>query len=97
MNPRIEPTPGIAAGKPRIAGHRITVEDIVIWHEHQRKSSARIADEFDLTPPEEHTALAYYRYHRPDIDRAMKLGRQYVHERTHKITFKIVRKRITHN
>lgn len=29
----IESTPGICGGKPRIAGHRIRVEDIVVWHE----------------------------------------------------------------
>ncbi|MEO3706895.1 DUF433 domain-containing protein [Trichormus azollae] len=29
----IEITPGICGGKPRIAGHRIRVQDIVIWHE----------------------------------------------------------------
>lgn len=29
----IEITNDIAGGKPRIAGHRITVQNIVIWHE----------------------------------------------------------------
>jgi len=29
----IEITPGICGGKPRIAGHRIKVQNIVIWHE----------------------------------------------------------------
>jgi len=29
----IEITPGVCGGKPRIAGHRIRVQDIVIWHE----------------------------------------------------------------
>ena len=28
----IEITPGTCGGKPRIAGHRITVQVIVIWH-----------------------------------------------------------------
>ena len=74
----IETTPGIAGGKPRIARHRITVEDIVVWHEHQGKSTAQIADEYDLTLAEVHAALAYYRDHRPEIDRAMELGRKYV-------------------
>lgn len=78
MHTLIETTPGIAGGKPRIAGHRITVEDIVIWHEHQGKNSAQIADEFDLTLPEVHAALAYYRDHRAVMDRAMELGRRYV-------------------
>jgi len=26
-------TPGICGGKPRIANHRIKVEDVAIWHE----------------------------------------------------------------
>ena len=50
----------------------------MIWHEHHGKSSAQIADEFDLTLPEVHAALAYYRDHRPEINRAMELGRHYV-------------------
>ena len=29
----IEITPGVCGGKPRIAGHRIKVQDIAIWHE----------------------------------------------------------------
>lgn len=29
-------TPEIAGGKPRIVGHRITVQNIVIWHEQMR-------------------------------------------------------------
>ena len=29
----IEITPGVCGGKPRISGHRIKVQDIVIWHE----------------------------------------------------------------
>ena len=78
MHQHIETTPGIAGGKPRIAGHRITVEDIVIWHEHQGKRTAQIADEFDLTQSEVHAALAYSRDHRQELDRAMELGRQYV-------------------
>ena len=29
----IEITPGVCGGKPRIVGHRITVQNVVIWHE----------------------------------------------------------------
>ncbi|MFN6209519.1 MAG: DUF433 domain-containing protein, partial [Microcystis sp.] len=29
----IEITPETCGGKPRIAGHRIKVQDVVIWHE----------------------------------------------------------------
>ena len=65
----------------------------MIWHERQGKSSAQIADEFDLTPSEVQAALAYYRDHRPEIDRAMDLGRQYVDacrsRRTSKVAAKL--------
>jgi len=33
MDRQVEIDPEIAGGKPRIAGHRITVQDVVIWHE----------------------------------------------------------------
>ena len=92
MHRHIETTPGIVGGKPRIAGHRITVEDIVIWHEHQGKSSAHIAAEFDLTRSEVYAALAYYRDHRAEIDRTMELGRQYVAECRSESTSKVAGK-----
>ena len=40
----IEITPGICGGKPRITGHRIRVEDIVIWHERMGLSPEEIVD-----------------------------------------------------
>jgi uncharacterized protein (DUF433 family) len=38
----IEITPGICGGKPRIAGHRIRVQDIVVWHEQMGMSPDEI-------------------------------------------------------
>nr|WP_228020091.1 DUF433 domain-containing protein [Sphaerospermopsis sp. LEGE 08334] len=38
----IEITPGICGGKPRIAGHRIKVQNIVIWYERMRMSPDEI-------------------------------------------------------
>ena len=49
LDQHIEITPGIAGGKPRIAGHRITVKNIVIWHERMGKCADEIASEYDLT------------------------------------------------
>ena len=40
----IESSPGVCGGKPRIAGHRITVQNIVIWHERMGMSADGIAD-----------------------------------------------------
>ena len=33
LGDRIVTTLGVRGGKPRIAGHRITVSDVAIWHE----------------------------------------------------------------
>jgi uncharacterized protein (DUF433 family) len=67
----IEITPGVAGGKPRIAGHRITVADIAIWHERLGRSADEIASEYDLSLTEIYAALAYYFSHREEIDRSI--------------------------
>jgi uncharacterized protein (DUF433 family) len=64
----IEVTPEISGGKPRIAGHRITVQDIVIWHERMGKSADEIGTEYNLTLAEIYSALAYYFDNRDAID-----------------------------
>jgi uncharacterized protein (DUF433 family) len=73
-NQHIEITPGIAGGKPRIAGHRITVQDVAIWHERMGKSADEIAAEYDLTLADVYAALAYYFDHRAEIDRSIEEG-----------------------
>lgn len=64
--------------EPRRLQNRRLVENIVVWHEQQGRDPAQIAEEYDLTLAEVHAALAYYHDHRPEIDRAMDLGRAYV-------------------
>lgn len=68
LDQHIEVTPGIAGGKPRIAGHRITVQNIVIWHERIGRSVDEIVSEYDLTLADVYAALAYYYDHRSEID-----------------------------
>jgi uncharacterized protein (DUF433 family) len=72
LDQHIEITPGIAGGKPRVAGHRIRVQDIAIWHERMGKSPDEIASDFDLTLGDVHAALAYYFDHRAEIDRSIE-------------------------
>ena len=74
----IEVTPGVAGGKPRIAGHRITVQNIVIWHERMGKSADEIATEYDLSLADVYAALAYYFDHREQIDRSIEEDRAFV-------------------
>ena len=74
LDHHIEITPGVAGGKPRIAGHRITVENIAIWHERLGKSADEIATEYDLTLADVYAALAYYFDHRSELDRSIEEG-----------------------
>ena len=64
----IEITPGVCGGKPRIAGHRIRVQDIVIWYEMMGLS----ADEIIYHHPsiglaDVYAALSYYYDHLEEI------------------------------
>lgn len=71
LDQHIEITAGICGGKPRIAGHRITVQDIAIWHERLGKSADEICSEYDLKLADVYAALAYYHDHRGDFDARM--------------------------
>jgi uncharacterized protein (DUF433 family) len=68
----IESTPGIAGGKPRITGHRITVQDIAMWHERMGKSADEICNEYGLTLAEVYAALAFYYDHQAETDRCIE-------------------------
>lgn len=80
LNHHIEITPGLVGGKPRIAGRRITVQDIVIWHEQLGKSVDEIAEAHELSLADIHAALAYYFDHREEIDRSIQDGEAFVAE-----------------
>jgi len=43
LDQRIVQTPGVCGGKPRIDGHRITVQNVAIWHERLGRSADEIA------------------------------------------------------
>ncbi len=57
----IEITPGVCGGKPRIAGHRIKVQDIAIWYEDMGLSPDEIVYHHpSITLADVYAALAYY-------------------------------------
>jgi uncharacterized protein (DUF433 family) len=61
MSARITITPGIFGGKPHVAGHRVRVSDIVIWHEHQGLTPDSIVSQIPgLTLADVYAALSYY-------------------------------------
>ena len=72
LDDHIEITPGICSGKPRIAGHLITVAHIAIWHERLGKCADEIATEYDLTLADVYAALAYYFDHREELTNQFK-------------------------
>lgn len=78
LDRHIEITPGVAGGRPRISGHRITVRNIVIWHERLGKSADEICAEHELTLADVHAALAYYFDHREEIDRDIEASEAFV-------------------
>ena len=62
-------TPGVCGGRACIAGHRIRVMDIVVWHERRGMSPDQIVDMFPgITLADVHAALAYYFDHRQEIE-----------------------------
>lgn len=46
LAPHIIKTPGVCGGRACIAGHRVRVMDIVVWHEMRGNVPSRIPAEF---------------------------------------------------
>jgi uncharacterized protein (DUF433 family) len=73
ISEHIEITPGVCGGKPRIAGHRIKVQDIVIWYEEMGMSPDEILYHYpSITLADVYAALAYYHDHREEIRRQIR-------------------------
>ena len=65
----ITKTPGVCGGKACIAGHRIRVMDVVVWHEMRGMCPEEIVYNFPgITLADVHAALAYYFDNRPEIE-----------------------------
>ncbi|MDZ8026050.1 MAG: DUF433 domain-containing protein [Nostoc sp. DedQUE11] len=61
-------SPGVCGGQPRIAEHRIRVQDIVIWHEQMGMSPDEILYHHpSISLADVYAALAYYHDHQEEI------------------------------
>lgn len=85
----IDVSPDVVSGKPHIAGRRITVQNIVIWHEQMGSSADEIANEYDLTLSEIYAALAYYYDHQAEIDLPIRESNQFIELLRQKTTPKL--------
>jgi uncharacterized protein (DUF433 family) len=65
----ISKTPGVCGGRACIAGHRIRVADIVVWHEKRGYCPDEIVGMFPgITLADVYAALAYYFDNRQGIE-----------------------------
>jgi uncharacterized protein (DUF433 family) len=68
MATSIVKTPDVCGGRARVAGTRIRVQDIYIWHELQGRSVDQIVASFpQLSHARVHCALAYFFDHMDEI------------------------------
>jgi uncharacterized protein (DUF433 family) len=78
---RIVRMPGVCGGKACIAGHRVRVLDIVVWHEHQGMTPDEIASHLpSIALTDVHAALAYYFDHIEEIQDEMRAEPAFVEE-----------------
>jgi uncharacterized protein (DUF433 family) len=74
----IDATAGICGGRPRIAGHRIRVQDVVIWTEQGQSPDQIVASFPQVSLADVYAALAYYHDHRDEIDRQIREDDEFV-------------------
>jgi uncharacterized protein (DUF433 family) len=70
--------PNICFGKPRIAGTRFTVKDVVAHHFFNRIPLEIIATKWDLPLAGVYDAMAYYLDHQNEIDKSFADDDEYV-------------------
>src|ERR1039458_8119947 len=70
--------PEICFGKPRIAGTRFAVKDVVAHHFFNRMAVETIAVKWKLPLAAVHAALAFYYDHREEIDKSFAEDDEYI-------------------
>ena len=91
LDAHIVATPNVMGGKPRIAGRRISVQNIVVWHNEFGYSVETIAEDYHLDLADVYAALAYYYDHKEEVDKSFEDGEKLVAEMKKKIPSKIKR------
>jgi uncharacterized protein (DUF433 family) len=72
---------GHCGGKPHVAGHRIKVQHIALWHERMGMTPEEIGVAHPgLTLADVYAALTYYHDHRQQIDADIEADERFVAE-----------------
>src|SRR5689334_7428931 len=74
----IEQTEGVCGGKPRLAGTRVRVQDIVLLTEQGSSPDEIVSGYPHLTLSAVHAALSFYHDNRELIDRQITESREFV-------------------
>ena len=74
----IEVTPDVCGGRARVAGHRIRVQDVVLWTEQGQSADQIVAEFPQLSLADVYAALAYYHDRREEIDRQIREDHEFV-------------------
>jgi uncharacterized protein (DUF433 family) len=70
---------GFCGGKPHIAGHRIKVQHVAVWHERLGMTAEEIVATYpSLSLPAIYAALTYYHSHRAEIDADIEADQELV-------------------
>lgn len=70
---KIERHSGVCGNRPCVAGTRIRVQDVYVWHELQGRTADEIVSRFpQLAMADVYAAMAYYWDHREEIQRDMQ-------------------------
>ena len=96
---RIVKTSGTCGGRACIAGHRVRVLDIVVWHEYQGMTPDEIASQVPtITLADVHAALAYYFDHVAEIQEEIRaeraLGDEFRRNHNSRLDAKLGQKRL---
>src|SRR5688500_9941018 len=86
-------TPGVLGGKPCVAGTRIRVQDVYVWHELQGQSVDEIVSRFpQLTHAGVYAALAHFWDNRQALLDEIKRGDAWVDDLKQRLPSKLAAK-----
>ncbi len=73
----IELRAGVRGERAFIAGHRVRVQDIVLWNEEGLSADEIVSRVPSITLADVHAALVYYYDHREEVDKQIRSDDEY--------------------